>query len=320
MLAEVLDASVVLEAARHDAALRRGSASSRRVGTVRSFAVSCAACAWLSGCAPDADGPERPENALTSREAAIVAGAPAGSHRDAVVVVEVEGIGLCSGTLVRPNLVLTARHCVAETDHGVSCAADGSVLSGARIYADVIPSRVRVLVGSSWRALRHAATGARILHDGADNLCSHDLAFVLLDHAIRDVPTAPLRLSAPDLGEPLSAVGWGQDAEGLLPELRQERDRVDVLAVAPSPQTSPRTLLTAEATCQGDSGGPLLDAHGAVVAVASYGGHTTGSPAVSRCAGADMVNVFSLVAGYPRLVDEALARADHAGELVKRAR
>jgi hypothetical protein len=249
---------------------------------------------------------------LASQELAIITGAPSGPEQDAVVMLEVEGLGSCSGTLVRPNLVLTARHCIARTDRNVNCAADGSVLGGARIYGDVEPAAVHVMGGTQRGALSSLARGARILHDGAVDLCAHDLAFVLLDRAVSGFPVAAMRLAPTAPGEQLTAVGWGLDGQGGLPVQRAQRAGVAVLDVGPSPVTPARTLLTGESTCQGDSGGPLLDAQGAVVAVASYGGHTDPEPGAGPCNGADMLNVFSRVGGFPRLAREALARADAA--------
>ncbi|MDB4997114.1 MAG: hypothetical protein JWM74_4546, partial [Myxococcaceae bacterium] len=43
----------------------------------------------------------------------IVPGVPDRGRDPAVVAIDVGGEGLCTGTLIAPNVVLTARHCVA---------------------------------------------------------------------------------------------------------------------------------------------------------------------------------------------------------------
>lgn len=265
----------------------------------------------LSGVLAACGDPEAVD--LTTRHNAIVAGSASGADQNAVVVLEVDGLGSCSGVLVRPNLVLTARHCVAEADHHIRCAADGSALGGARVYRDAQPDAVHVLGGSVRGALRALGQGQRLLHDGASHLCGHDIAFVLLDRAVTDLPVAPIRLTPTAPGELLTAVGWGLDEAGTLPAQRAQRGAVEVLDVGPSPQSPPGVLVTAEGTCRGDSGGPLLDASGAVVAVASYGGHTDPQPGAGPCDGADMLNVFSRVGGFARLTREAFARAAAGG-------
>jgi hypothetical protein len=66
---------------------------------------------------------------------AIVKGT-ASAHDEVVYLAMYSGdtfMGSCSGTVVAPNLVLTARHCVSQTDEAGDCRVDGSAVTGARM-------------------------------------------------------------------------------------------------------------------------------------------------------------------------------------------
>lgn len=265
-------------------------------------ALACPACA---------SPPPLPDEAVPVEEA-IVGGTASPKSEDAVVELRLGDEGLCSGTLVAPNLVLTARHCVSETDEGVVCAPDGHARSGGRILADRDPAELVVYVGARSKVLVARARGADIVHDGATNLCDHDVAFVVLDRSIEHVPIATLRLSeSTHVGERVTAVGWGLTRRGLLPKSRMHRRDVAILDVGPSQTTAPSQFVVGEAICSGDSGGPALSARGAVVGVVSYGGNGRYEPErpALGCVGARARNVYTRVAAFPELVRRAFAEA-----------
>src|SRR4051794_6715975 len=55
----------------------------------------------------------------------IVNGSPSSASDNAVVYIAINGKSgdYCTGTLIAPNLVLTARHCVSALDETVECGA-----------------------------------------------------------------------------------------------------------------------------------------------------------------------------------------------------
>ncbi|MDB4974480.1 MAG: hypothetical protein JWN48_2821 [Myxococcaceae bacterium] len=220
---------------------------------------------WLLGaiafhaCASDDSAAEQ-----APADEPIIHGAASSAAQDAVIMLRIGDQGLCSGTLVAPNLVLTARHCVSETDEGISCGADGVATQGGEVGADRKPTDLVVYTGRHESSLSAAARGVRILHDDASNLCNHDLALLLLDREVTDVKPAPLRLTdSTKVGESVTSVGWGLTSANSLPSSRMQRQRVSILDVGPSAETASRQMVVGESICSGDSGGPALSQRGA---------------------------------------------------------
>jgi hypothetical protein len=249
----------------------------------------------------------------------IIKGEPSGPRQDAVVMIQIGDEGFCSGTLVAPNLVLTARHCVARTDEAIDCAPDGSALEGGKIGRDYAPEDL-VIFGTKTEdkqaarpgKLRALARGALIMHDGARNLCNHDLAFLVLDREVAGIKSAPLGMGdSLREGQRVTAVGWGLTAKSELPAVRMQRQDVSILDVGPSRQTSSNHFVVGESICGGDSGGPALSRTGAVMGVVSHGGNGRYNPFLPAlsCVGGRTRNVYTRVAGFARLVREAFAEA-----------
>lgn len=252
----------------------------------------------LAGCASPAE--------VGSTTADVVHGADADARGDAVVRLEIthpeSGTKeLCSGTLVAPNLVLTARHCVAVRDASrpsPTCTADGWTDTPDQAYVtDVAASGIDVIVGRSIAASAGtgvvgdapapsfgdapvAAKGLRIVDDGSSAMCGHDVAVLVLDRALGS-PTTSIRRTAPVVGESLTAIGWGRTQDGYPPS-KQMRTGIPVLAIGAGLFTYTRAsgailkaalsdgeLGAGESVCNGDSGGPLLDPDGKIVGVVS---------------------------------------------------
>jgi hypothetical protein len=221
-------------------------------------------------------------------------------------------VTLCSGALVAPNLVLTARHCVSKSLTSTpSCDARGRSHNGDHLADDVDPAMVSIYVGQHVRVDRDRprAHGIRTLHPKGQVLCDADLAFLVLDRPLVGVEILPLRLDAPVAsGDTVMPVGFGGGTAMTIGD-RVPRKPSTVLAIGPSANSDtgavlgPREFEVDHATCRGDSGGPALDARtGEVVGVVSRGGSCL----------ADGNHVYTRVDAYAGLATEAFRWAERS--------
>lgn len=228
-------------------------------------------------------------------------------------------VTLCSGALVAPNLVLTARHCVSRALTATpSCDSDGRSHNGVHLSTDVDPSRIAIYVGAVVRPETDApvARAERTLHPKSQVLCDADVAFLVLDRPI-DAKILPMRLHGPvEPGDRVVPVGFGGGPANIV-GLKVARNDSTVLTIGPAANTrtgavlGPREFEVDQATCRGDSGGPAIDAStGEVVGVVSRGGSCSASGN----------HVYTRVDAYARLAAHAFqtARRVSAESLARR--
>jgi hypothetical protein len=148
--------------------------------------LGCLAVCALACSAGEVD----PNGAVTEP---IVGGEPASNP----AVVLISGHGVCSGALVAPNLVLTARHCVSAVTGGAfDCDEQGHVIPSQYVGAatfgatNAADSFAIGRVGSS----PSGAAVAEILVAPATTICEADMAMLVLDAPVDDPVCAPLRI------------------------------------------------------------------------------------------------------------------------------
>jgi hypothetical protein len=100
--------------------------------------VVAAASIVSSGCSSRSGGGDQGEERVGRTSAAIVGGTSSDAARDFAVMLvfsdpATNRRGICTAALIAPRLVLTARHCVSETDLDVACGADGSATIGGAV-------------------------------------------------------------------------------------------------------------------------------------------------------------------------------------------
>jgi len=261
---------------------------------------------------------DAPREHVSATSQAIVHGTNSDDSQNAVVLVvrydaiSKDGAAGCSGTMLTPKLVLTARHCVATTDEKAACASDGTPLAGANVQGDIDPVNLYVFAGTHRpdfiSGLPTVTRGVQTIDDGAKTLCNHDVALLLTDNPVPGAKIAPIRLDGgPKKGEVFTAIGWGITDTTNTPPIRQQRTGVTIMEVGPAENLPPAEFLVGDGPCSGDSGGPALSASGAVIGSLSRGGNGSGGTGAAGCEGG--TNVYTSAASFKDMILGAYQKA-----------
>lgn len=179
---------------------------------------------------------------------------------------------ICSGTLIAPNLVLTAQHCVAEI------ASEFVVCGNTPFGNPYNPNNLGVTLETDFSDDPNDYRQVAQIHipPGGNDTCGFDIALVeLVENVTTTEPIIP-RIDVPiATGDTYTAIGYGHIGDGSGAGRRRMLGNREVLCgtgTCPSNAgIDPAEFGGSDGTCQGDSGGAALDPQGRVLGALSRG-------------------------------------------------
>lgn len=223
-------------------------------------------------------GQGAPSDSASRSSSEIQGGTTDTTHTFAVAVVEQVGggVALCSGALLAPNLVATARHCVAQiSSTTIDCATSTfGAVNAASALTVVTDSTVS-------RTSTHYAVSKVIVPSGANQaaVCGNDIALLILSQSI----TLPQYVT-PVINPPMTdhrtytttvtAIGFGvtsgNDQSGATSGVRRIKENVNLVCIpndtmftncfpAAAQAMSANEFQSGDAICEGDSGSSAFE-------------------------------------------------------------
>jgi len=244
--------------------------------------VLVASCVSSVGCAASDGGEEN-----DSSQEAIVGGAESLANPAVGYIMETgDPEPVCTGTLIAPNVVLTAAHCI---DPKLKQSFGTGRFKSAPVIAAT--AKVHPLYNKS---------------KGGDS--KHDYAYLVLAKSVEGIAPVAIRRTQPAATCDYAGIGYGIALKGYNADKPNPKATTGARKAATSlcvAKGLPQGMLSVNrgngAPCFGDSGGPLLTKSGELVGVVAYSN-------TAICSGTE-TNMYAAAVSNLAFIDEALGRA-----------